>query len=320
MSRRLIFLAAFLIFFIGCFQTNDETPVASPALPTQAVAVATMQIETPTAEPTDDQLPPTWTPDPLDLITLTPAGQFVPTERPPATPWPTVTNTPIPTNTPVPTAAPPTVTPIPATSTPAPTVIIGSGPNLLPNPSFEGGWRHPNGDPELQIPDNWRFEFTEGDNSLDPDPWNKWVRPEVRVLSPDFLPAREHDLFIWDGQQTLKVFKGQGAINYRLLTEVDLEPGRYRLTIRVFPDLVMGYSSMGGKIWADDPLAGEVSLWAASVKSPWYLPSFGRRNEFTQEFELDTAQRVTVGVAVRGRWAIENNGWFFDDLRLEKVG
>jgi hypothetical protein len=27
------------------------------------------------------------------------------------------------------------------------------GPNLLPNGSFEGGWSHPNGAPELQIPD-----------------------------------------------------------------------------------------------------------------------------------------------------------------------
>ena len=31
------------------------------------------------------------------------------------------------------------------------------GPNLLPNPSFEGGWYHPNGIPELQIPEDWQF-------------------------------------------------------------------------------------------------------------------------------------------------------------------
>ena len=33
------------------------------------------------------------------------------------------------------------------------------GPNLLPNGSFEGGWSHPNGVPELQIPASWQFNY-----------------------------------------------------------------------------------------------------------------------------------------------------------------
>ena len=102
------------------------------------------------------------------------------------------------------------------------------GPNLLSNPSFEEGWYHPDGIPELQIPAGWQFKNEVGENPLDPDEWNEWVRPEVRVLSSAFLPPEEHDLFIWDGDQTVKVFKGSGAISFELTTAVTLQPGTYR--------------------------------------------------------------------------------------------
>ncbi len=191
------------------------------------------------------------------------------------------------------------------------------GPNLLPNASFEQGWYHLNGAPELQIPEGWHFTFKEGANSLDPDPWNAWVPPETRVLSSAFLPPDERTLFIWDGDQTVKVFKGYGAINFELTTAVTLQPGTYVLIINVFPDLVVDYDN-GEKVWAPDPLSGEVKLIAGNGTTGWLLPIFGQKNRFKTTFTVAQTQTVIVGAAMRGRWAIQNNGWFMDDWGLYK--
>lgn len=191
------------------------------------------------------------------------------------------------------------------------------GANLLPNPSFEQGWYHIDDVPELQIPEGWQFSYAEGPNLLDPQPWNVWVRPEIRVLSSAFLPPAEHDLFIWDGDQTVKVFKGFGAIRFELTTNITLQPGTYILVINVFPDLVVGYDN-GQKIWAPDPLSGEVKLIAGNGTTGWLLPQFGQKNRFQTTFTVTSPQTVTIGAAMRGRWAIENNGWFLDDWGLYK--
>lgn len=188
--------------------------------------------------------------------------------------------------------------------------------NILPNASFEGGWYHPNGIPELQIPNEWQFNWLEGDNPLDPDPWNDFVRPEVRVLPSHFLPPAEHDLFIWDGNQTIKVFKGHGAISFELSTKLQLAPGTYTFRIHVFPDLVVGYDNDGQKIWAPDYRSGEVQLYANGSSSGWLYPTFGAKNRIEHTFTITTPQTVRVGAKMRGRWAIRNNGWFMDDWSL----
>lgn len=193
------------------------------------------------------------------------------------------------------------------------------GPNLLPNASFEGGWYHPNGIPELQIPDRWLFEWDEGENPFSPDPWNDFVRPEVRVLPATFLPPEEHELFIWDGEHTVKIFKDWGAISIRLLTDVYLQPGAYLLEASVFPDLIVDYVN-GEKVWAPDPLSGEVRLIAGSGDTGWLLPAFGQKNTFVYSFTVSHPQTVRVGVALRGRYAIRNNGWFMDDWWLYQIG
>ena len=343
-----IWISLSLVLLSAC---RTELPVVTAEMPTLAaiaeqpteIATATAVLPSPTETATSAQVPPTWTATATSVATQTPIPYTTATLRPTFTPWPTLvpTNTALPptatqpsaatatvapTNTlpatsaatqPPPTVAPPTNTPPPpATATsPAP-----SGGNLLPNPSFEGGWYHINGIPELQIPADWRFEWEEGANPLDPDPWNAWVRPEVRVLTADFLPAHEHPLFIWDGRQTVKIFKGSGSINFRLVADVTLPPGRYRLTINVFPDLVVGYTPDGDKIWAPDPLSGEVRLLGGGGGTGWMLPTFGQKNTLTYEFVLGQQQTVTVGAAMRGRWAIPNNGWFMDDWSLLRIG
>jgi len=291
-------------------------------LPTLAAAAPTL---TATATPDEAALamntpPPTWTAVP-DEATLPPTLALLPTRTPPptSTPWPTPTNTPTPSMTPTATATavtPTTWVPLPGAGTPLP---AATGPNLLPNPSFEEGWYNLNGIPELQVPNGWLLEWVEGENSLDPDPWNRFVRPETRLLSKDFLPAHEHATFIWDGDHTVKVFKGQGAIHFRLLTDVYLTPGVYELRVHYFPDLVEGYTSDGRKIWAPDPLSGEARIIAPDGGTNWIFPAFGRKNSLTHILRIEEAQTVRIGAAFRGRWAILNNGWFLDDWSLRRL-
>ncbi|MCA9987628.1 MAG: hypothetical protein KDE59_25135 [Anaerolineales bacterium] len=354
--RHYLWIVTVLIFLAGCrSDSQDATPAELPTLAAiaqgatetaTATGTATSLSPSPTWTATAEELPPTWTLTATSPATNTPLPYATSTRRPTFTPWPTQlpTNTALPPTATLPPAATattgptstvavtegatsvatlpatattlPTNTPPPATATsPAP-----SGGNLLPNPSFEGGWYHINNIPELQIPASWRFEWEEGNNPLDPDPWNAWVRPEVRVLTTDFLPPNEHPLFIWDGTQTVKIFKGTGSISFRLVTEVTLPPGRYRLTVNVFPDLVVGYTASGEKIWAPDPLSGEIRLMGGGSSTGWILPTFGQKNTFTYEFVLGQQQTVTVGAAMRGRWAILNNGWFMDDWSLFRIG
>lgn len=295
---------------------EDTTALITPA-PTSNL---------PTAVPTAAALvPPTWTPiatalRPIELFSAPPTWTpratlpFIPTNTRP----PTATATPIP-PTETPSATPPItiLTPFlpPPTNTPPPT----GGSNLLPNPSFENGWYNLNNTPELQVPNDWWLEWEVGDNPLDPDPWNDFVRPETRVLPKAFLPAHEHSTYIWDGMHTVKVFKGEGAISFRLMTQVYLEAGQYVMEANIYPDLVVGYRADGSKIWAPDPLSGEVQFVVDGVTSGWQLPIFGRRNTVTHVFAVTEPHTLTMGVWIRGRWAIENNGWFMDAWSLRRV-
>ncbi len=271
------------------------------------------QAATAAARPTwRETPPPTWTPADTPARDASRLGG-VPstTPRPSQTPWPTTS----PTGTSPPSPAAAAVTPAPSPTLPG----AATGVNLLPNPSFEEGWYHPGGQPELQVPTHWRLEYDEGPNPLDPDPWNVFVRPESRVLSPAFIPAHEHDLFIWDGNHTVKIFKREGSISVRLLTDVYLTPGSYLFRANVFPDLIVGYRADGSKIWAPDPLSGEVRfalVSGGSGGSGWLLPEFGRQNTFSFPFDVAAAGPVSLGLALRGRWAIQNNGWFMDDWGL----
>ncbi|MCB8945486.1 MAG: hypothetical protein H6658_17185 [Ardenticatenaceae bacterium] len=192
------------------------------------------------------------------------------------------------------------------------------GPNQLPNSSFEGGWYHPNGIPELQIPNDWEFEWDEGPTGHGNEPWDVWVRPEVRVLPAEQLPPAEQPIFIWDGNQTLKIFKGWGAISFRLTTQVTLQPGTYLMAIRFFPDLVADYEN-GQKIFATDPYSGEVAFILDGIQTEWQLPAIGQRNQLVRQFTVTQAGTQEIGVAMRGRYALVNNGWFMDMWTLQEM-
>ncbi len=250
------------------------------------------------------------------------------TAVPPLPPTPPVPTQPAPNPTappptqppPSPTAPPPTQPPPnPTTPPPEPTSPPQTeGPNILLNSSFEGGWYHPSNIPELQIPQNWTFSWDEGPTGFGNNSWDVWVRPEVRVLSSYNLPAHEQSLFIFDGNQTVKVFKGNGAISYRLAQYVTLQPGTYRMEIGVFPDLVTGYAN-GHKVWATDPAASEVRFIVGSRGSGWISPTPGQQNELSYTFTINSTQTVRVGVGIRGRYALVNNGWFVDDWALTRI-
>lgn len=319
-----LLIGLLLLVLVAC---KSETPAPDEVadMPTQIPTVALLtEPEVAPVDPTREA-PATWTPQP----TLPPPATSTPlptvTVAPTDTPAPIPTNTPLPTDTPVPTATPipPTNTPAPVQPTSPPVATVPENPilgaNLLSNPSFENGWYNQNGIPELQLPNDWQFDWDEGPTGFGGESWDVYVRPETRVLPSSQLPPAEQPLFIYDGSYTIKMFKGSGAISFRLWTDVTLEPGTYIFEVSLFPDLVMGYTEDGQKIWADDPRSGEIRLFAGDRSTDWLLLNFGQKNVRNYTFTVDQTQTMRVGMWTRGRYAIANNGFFFDDWSLKRV-
>jgi len=303
---------------LGSGGDNNHLPTLAATLPPPTSSPENIISPPETATAVPATVPPTWTvappATPAAGATRAPTITSVPTN----TPFPTLTALAVPSDTPQPTATIDITATTIASSTSTPTATLTLE-NLLPNPSFELGWYHVSGIVELQVPRGWFLGWHEGGNDLDSDPWNRYVRPESRILNGDFLPDDEHDLFIWDGQQTLKVFKRTGALYFWLATNVFLEPGSYLLEVNVFPDMVAEYSEIGGKIWAPDPLSAELRFIHNGEVGNWIFPQFGQKNTFRYAFQIGEPQSVRLGVAFRGRWAILNNGWFFDDWSLSQL-
>ena len=266
---------------------------------------------------------PTWTLEPTATATLEDTAAPPATNTPQPTAEPTLeipTNTPVPTATPVPTNTPEPVQPAPTSPPAAPTTPPNPtfGGDILPNGSFEDGWYNQNGIPELQLPNGFGFEYDLGRTGFGDAEWDQYYRPETRVW-PDYqIPPAERGLFLQDGQYTVKMFKGNGPISFRFYADVPLQPGTYLFRVRAYPDLVMGYDG-SNKIFADDPLAGEIRFISPSGGTGWILPAFGRWNVFEHTFTIDSPQTVRVGIAVRSRYGLQNNGWVFDNWDLQKA-
>ncbi len=315
-------LLASIVILVGCQTAGEseanasvgETAVAE-TLPTTGAATWTplpaINVEA-EVDPTD---PPPPTSTALPTSTAAP-----PTETPSATP----TDTPEPTATSAPTSTPapvqPTAPPQP-TSPPAPAPTEGPpvlGVNLLRNGSFEEGWYNQNGIPELQLPNHWRIEWDEGPTGVGNASWDYYVRPEARVLIAAYLPPEEHPLYIYDGAYTVKIFKGSGAVSFRLLTDVTLEPGTYVIEAKMFADIVGSWAE-GEKQWAGDPTSAEFRFLVDQGGTNWQPQRFGQINVHNWTFTIDEPKTITVGIGLRGRYAIANNGWFIDDLSLRRV-
>jgi LysM repeat protein len=212
---------------------------------------------------------------------------------------------------PQPTLPPPAPTPSPQPPPPPP-----SSDNLLPNPSFEDGYYHQNGIPELQVPNSWQLEFDAGSSA--PGTGIAYVRPESRVIPDYLIPERERPIFFFDGIWTIKVFKGDVPISFRLFTDIHLEPGTYRFSASHFPDLVVSYD--GGKTYSGQPDAGEVAFILSGGGGGWTSVTPGVKNTLVQTFTINNPGTVRIGVAFRTRYMMPNNGFFIDDWSLSRIG
>lgn len=205
-----------------------------------------------------------------------------------------------------------------ATSPPVSTAeLVTHGPNLFPNPSFEGDWYFHQFN-ELQIPVGWQVVTDEGPNTLTPGSGGNFLRPEIRVIPESDLPPAERSLFIFDGMKTVKAFKGGAPTSFSLFTDVTLQPGTYRLTVRFFSDVVAGYQG-GQKQFATDSLAGEVRLIHNNGGTDWQGTQIGQRNTRTYDFTVTQTSTVRLGASFRNRYIMDNNGWFIDHWSLQEL-
>ncbi len=195
-----------------------------------------------------------------------------------------------------------------------PPEAVVQGPNLLPNPSFEGDWYFFQYN-ELQIPDGWQLATDEGPNTLEPGSGGLFNRPEVRVVPAPDLPPAEQNVFIFDGNKTIKAFKGGAPTSFSLFSDVALQPGSYRLQVRFFPDTVVVYD-YSKKTFASDPLAAEVRIIQDGGGTGWQGTQIGQRNTLTYDFTITEAATVRLGASFRNRFVMSNNGWFIDDWSL----
>ena len=278
-------------------------------------------------EPTDPPPPtntavPTSTIQPtstVELATETPEATATETPEPTATnPPPTATSQPAPTSPPAAPVEPqPTSPPPPPAEATAPAEPV-LGVNLLPNPSFEEGHYNQNGIPELQLPNKWRLEWDEGPTGMGNAAWDYFVRPEVRVLSTAFLPPEEHGLYIYNGQHTVKAFKGSGAVSFRLLTDITLEPGTYIIEAKMFADIVEKWENKQ-KYWAQDPTAAEFRFLVGDGGTVWTPQNYGQVNVHNYTFTINETKTIPIGIWLKGKYAIANNGWFIDDLSVRRI-
>jgi hypothetical protein len=219
------------------------------------------------------------------------------------------------------------------TTTTSPIVITSpasggtTGVNLLRNPDFESGHYRWHNIPEIVIPNEWDFWHADFKMQKLPQQDQNFDPPECVVWNIAGAPLEERKLFFISGDYTLKIFKGWGVIWWRLFQKVaGLTAGqRYRFTAPIYPDLVMKYDPAKGKVYADDPLAGEVRLSAVSggkeVETGWLDGNkfpFGQYTKFTLDFTANGPE-TEVSLEGRGRWGLINNGWFVDSPRLEAI-
>lgn len=214
---------------------------------------------------------------------------------------------------------PPTQSAAPAPAPSEPVAQGPVGPNLLPNPSFEEDWYFSQGVSEWQIPNNWLLVVNEGANTLPSGDGGNFLRPEIRVVPKSDIPAKEHPLFVFDGQKTIKAFKGGAPTSFAIFTDVVLQPGAYRLTINFFPDIVSTYDG-GTKIWAAQQFSSEVRIIVDNGGTQWSVPQAGVKGTLTYDFVVDQAGTVRVGGAFRSRYINNNNGWFLDAWSLQALG
>jgi hypothetical protein len=90
------------------------------------------------------------------------------------------------------------------------------------------------------------------------------------------------------------------------------------LEVQFFSDVYEDFED-GKKIFATNPDAAETRLIAGGGATNWQTQNYGQKNVVTYTFTLNSAQMIPVGIGLRGRYAIANNGWFLDNFSLRRV-
>jgi LysM repeat protein len=214
------------------------------------------------------------------------------------------------------------------------------GANLLYNGSFEFGYYHQDGIPELAVPLNWRVHYV--DNGTFPGilPGQVAFRPETVVWHRGQAPEAEQNLFWRDGDYTLKVFKPWAPLYAALSQNVSgLQAGAsYQLTAYVFVDVVAGYDGAAkvppandsehnddvllrlgagrpGAAWRD-ATAIRYSAWATAGNRPFFHQA---SVPLSLTFQA-TGPQMSVWIEMMSVAGYQNNGFFVDAVSLTGPG
>ncbi len=192
----------------------------------------------------------------------------------------------------------------------------------LYNPSFENGWIDI--DAEIQQPSEWKIWYAEEDvqNPHDSSSGAVFRKPEIVHILRRQLPEEEQDLFILDGDTTLKMFKGMGSWYGGLSQTVSLDRGMYKFTVNIYGDLIKGYDEDGNKIWADDPQGRDglftFGLWDHLNEGETQSIIPGQWNEFDIDFWADKVS-TKLEIAIMCPFPLKNAGIFADNFSLVKL-
>jgi hypothetical protein len=86
----------------------------------------------------------------------------------------------------------------------------------------------------------------------------------------------------------------------------------------MFADVVEKWENRQ-KVWPADPTAAEFRFIVGDGGTNWTRQNFGQINVHNWTFTIDQPQTIKVGIWLRGKYAIGNNGWFIDDLSLRRI-
>ena len=213
--------------------------------------------------------------------------------------------------------------------------------NLLKNSTFGSEQYDPTpGDISGLLPRDWRLvSYSRPSDAHIEKQDSDWLQPEIIPIKwkkqfpewwlvyganassdKDTLKPLGVDPFV------LKIFKGNAPTAARVVQTGDKPAGRYRFTCPIFPDQKMRNGDRPSPSSSDDwYLSSEVEVFINDGTSEVSTGRLDARSVRLGEYTALTVEKdhkggeLTVGFALRGRWGFENNGWFVDDCRLEKI-
>lgn len=155
-----------------------------------------------------------------------------------------------------------------------------------------------------------------------------WGVPGLDVKK--YTQFGEQRAIVPDGDFALYVAGRQIPIWAEMQQTVTLEPGHYKISVKVQPDPVTAYLPGNVKVY---PKAGDsldwhlcselgFSLLGQQFIQVWqdardYPP--GVRSQLSETIRLAQRTDVTARLGMRTRWAYQNVGWVVDDWRIDPI-